>query len=306
MLFLWEKSMSAPNEKSSFNEPIFSRKKSLLTMQQYATNQGVSAGVVQECAKLGVVQVRKHKDKTFVVDLPLDAYKNLQQLTNDQKPEQIDALAPAQKITGLMNKILQPPRNTNPLPAKPLELDNISIGTAAMADLNLFAQEENRNAADGIGESDTELSYFKTPASRKVMDAVKITSAWKIVSVIVTVAMLVSIVAYSKVSADRKVQQQKLQQAYEDIQRIMKEYKNTAQKAKMYEVDVANWQSEAVKNQSAVADMQRELMLTKDKLFQAQKDLSATQQYNVNTLKQLNEQINDITTRIGQGGTGGK
>jgi type II secretory pathway pseudopilin PulG len=302
MLFLWEKSMSAPNEKSSFNGPIFSRKKSLLTMQQYAADQGVSAGVVQECAKLGVVQVRKHKDKTFVVDLPLDAYKNLSQLTNDPKPEPIDTLAPAQKITGLINKILQPPRNANPLPAKTDQQDNIS----AVPGLNLFAQEENCSATGRIGESDTELSYFKTPASRKVMDAVKAASAWKIVSVIVTVAMLISIVAYSKVSADRKVQQQKLQQAYEDIQRIMKEYKDTAQKAKMYEVDVANWQSEAVKNQSAVADMQRELLLTKDKLFQAQKDLTATQQYNMNTLKQLNDQINDITSRVGQGGTGGK
>jgi type II secretory pathway pseudopilin PulG len=294
--------MSAPNEKSSFNGPIFSRKKSLLTMQQYAADQGVSAGVVQECAKLGVVQVRKHKDKTFVVDLPLDAYKNLSQLTNDQKSEPIDTSAPAQKITGLINKILQPPRNANPLSAKTDRQDNIS----AVPDLNLFAQEENIAAAGRIGESDTEFSYFKTPASRKVMDAVKVTSAWKIVSVVVTIAMLVSIVAYSKVSADRRLQQQKLQQAYEDIQRIMKEYKDTAQKAKMYEVDMTNWQSEAVKNQSAVADMQRELILTKDKLFQAQKDLSATQQYNVNTLKQLNDQINDITSRIGQGGTGGK
>jgi hypothetical protein len=298
--------MSAPNEKSSFNGPIFSRKKSLLTMQQYATNQGVSAGVVQECAKLGVVQVRKHKDETFVVDLPLDAYKNLHQLTNDQKSEQIDTAAQAQKISGLMTKILQPPRNANPLPAKPDQRDNVSIEPAAVPDLNLFAQEESIAAAGRIGESDTELSYFKTPASRKVMDVVKVTSAWKIVSVIVTVVMLISIVAYSKVSADRKLQQQKLQQAYEDIQRIMKEYNNLSQKAKLYEIDVTNWQSEALKNQSAVADMQRELMLTKDKLFQAQKDLSATQQYNVNTLKQLNDQINDITSRIGQNGTGGK
>jgi hypothetical protein len=275
-------------------------------MQQYATNQGVSAGVVQECAKLGVVQVRKHKDKIFVVDLPLDAYKNLQQLANDPKPEQVDTAAQAQKISGLMTKILQPPRNANPLPAKPLERENISIGPAVAADLNLFAQEENIAAAGRIRESDTELSYFKTPAARKIMDKVKVTSAWKIVSVIVTIAMLISIVAYSKVSADRKVQQQKPQQAYEDIQRIMKEYKNTAQKAKMYELDVTNWQSEALKNQNALTDIQNELIQTREKLYQAQKDLSATQQYNVNTLKQLNDQINDITSRIGQGSTGGK
>ena len=133
--------MAAINEKSSFNEPIFSRKKSLVTMQQYATSQGVSAGIVQECAKLGVVQVRKHKDKTFIVDLPLDAYKNLHQ-PDEQKPEPIDTVAEAQKITGLINKILQPVQNTQAATAKPVEREIKTIEPAKVPDLNLYAQEE--------------------------------------------------------------------------------------------------------------------------------------------------------------------
>ena len=71
--------MEQQNSLNKLNEPIFSRKKSLLTVGQYAARQGVSAGVVQECARLGVVQVRKHKNKTFIVDLPLDTYKIIKQ-----------------------------------------------------------------------------------------------------------------------------------------------------------------------------------------------------------------------------------
>ena len=272
-------------------------------MQQYATSQGVSTGVVQECAKLGVVQVRKHKDKTFIVDLPLDAYKNLHQ-PDEQKLELIDAAAQVQRISDLMNKILQPPQNIQTLTARPSERENKIVEPAKMPDLNLFAQEENQASADKSDNEDTGLGQFKTPLPRKMADAVKITSVWKIASVVVTVALLVSIGAYIWANMARNAQQQKLQIAYENIQTLLKEYNNASQKAKLYEIDMANWQSEATKNQKAVADLQTELMQTKEKLFQSQKDLSATQQYNVETLRQLNQQINNITEKSQQPASG--
>jgi hypothetical protein len=45
-------------------------------------------------------------------------------------------------------------------------------------------------------------------------------------------------------------------------------------------------------------------MQTKEKLFQAQKDLSSTQQYNVETLRQLNQQVNNITEKNQQSSSG--
>lgn len=287
--------MSANGEKSSFNGPVFSRKKSLLSLQQYATSQGVSTGVVQECAKLGVVQIRKHKDKTYIVDLPLDIYKGIKQ-QDEQKPEPVDTAAQAQRISDLMNKIFQPPKHTQPLPPEPLP---------AVPDLHLFAQEENRAAAESISRFEPQLGRFRISRARKIIDAIKIISVWRIVSVVVTVALFISISAYRMVSIDRNFQQQKLRQAYSNIQKLMSEYDNTRQKARMYEIDMMNWQSEAQRNQKTLASLQIQFQQTREKLFQARRDLSETRQYNADTLKLLNEQINDITARIQQG-TGGK
>jgi hypothetical protein len=295
--------MSASGEKSSFNGPVFSRKKSLLSIQQYATSQGVSTGVVQECAKLGVVQVRKHKDKTYIVDLPLDIYKGIKQ-QDEQKPESIDTAAQAQRISDLMNKIFQPPKHTQPLPAEH-KADIFSAEPVTIPDLHLFAQEENQAAAGSISGIEPRFGRFRIPRARKIIDAIKIISVWRIVSVVVTVALFISISAYRMVSIDRNFQQQKLQQAYSNIQKLMSEYDNTRQKAKMYELDMMNWQSEAQRNQKALANLQIDFQQTREKLFQARRDLSETQQYNADTLKLLNEQINDITARIQQG-TGGK
>ena len=87
-------------------EPIFSRKKNLLSVGQYASRQGVSTGIVQEAARLGVVQVRKHKDKTFIVDLPLDTYKMLKQ-PDWGNSDGVDTTVGANKISELVNRIFQ-------------------------------------------------------------------------------------------------------------------------------------------------------------------------------------------------------
>ncbi|MFA5292216.1 MAG: hypothetical protein WC496_04185 [Phycisphaerae bacterium] len=291
--------MSSDSEKSSFSGPIFSRKKSLLTVQQYATSQGVSTGVVQECAKLGVVQVRKHKDRTYIVDLPLDVYKNARQ-DDDHKPEPIDTAAQVQRISGLVNKIFQPQ-----IPLLPSERqvnkENIVAKPVAIPDLNFFAQEESRAAATSrVNKVAPEISQFRISTGRKFTDAVKTTSAWKIVSVAATIALVISIAAYTWSSMDRKLQQQKLNLAYANINNLLSEYESSRQKAKLYELDSMNWQSEAQRNQKAFADLQTEFQQTREKLLQTQKSLSATQQYNVETLKKLNEQIAEITTRIQQ------
>ena len=47
----------------------------LLPIDEYATREGVSRGIVEECERLGIVQVRKHKGKRYVVDVPLSPYR---------------------------------------------------------------------------------------------------------------------------------------------------------------------------------------------------------------------------------------
>ena len=54
--------------------PTWQLKKSLLSIDQYAAREGVSRGVVEKCGEFGIVQIRRHRGKTFVVDMPLSPY----------------------------------------------------------------------------------------------------------------------------------------------------------------------------------------------------------------------------------------
>ncbi|MGB8226564.1 MAG: hypothetical protein WCE45_06855 [Sedimentisphaerales bacterium] len=308
--------MEQQNSLQKLNEPIFSRKKSLLTVSQYATRQGVSAGVVQECAKLGVVQVRKHKDKTFIVDLPLDTYKIIKQ-QDSLSPETIDSTLSANKITELVNRIFKAEGETKILPAetkrkedrknsrihsagiKPAPAESLFSQPqhkepATIPDLQLFADPPLLLAKQERGQP----ARFRIPLLRGFTESIKSVSVWKLASVAAAAAFVISLCAYAWVSIDRKIQQQKLQQAYESINKLMSKYEETRQQARLYEFDMMSWRSEAEQSKRALLSTESELQNARKNLSETRKDLDNMQQYNNETLKDLNEQITKIRSRI--------
>jgi len=70
-------------------EPILQLKKSLLPIDEYATRKGMSIDIVEECAKLGIIQIRKYKGRTFVVDVPHSQY-TYDSETIDEPTQHID------------------------------------------------------------------------------------------------------------------------------------------------------------------------------------------------------------------------
>jgi len=79
-----------PNQLSSGQAPLETRKervltgqaeatlqlnRSLLPIDEYAAREGVSRSIVEECGKLGIVQIRRCKGRMFVVDVPLSPYR---------------------------------------------------------------------------------------------------------------------------------------------------------------------------------------------------------------------------------------
>ncbi|MDD5134265.1 MAG: hypothetical protein PHP01_02485 [Phycisphaerae bacterium] len=305
------------NEHSSFDtnkEPIFSRKKSLLTVGQYAARQGVSTGIVQQAAKLGVVQVRKHKDKTFIVDLPLDAYKVIKQQDSDN-PESLDSTDTVNKISELVNKIFKSdnilesnlhktapsigtPKSTKPsVAAIDLTIKHSpDISQAAIPDLKLFAEEEN-NALSLSRQPQNEPDRFHIPLLRKMIDSIKAMPTRKFTTVIVTVAFAISLCAYIWSNINGRIQQEKLRQAYASIGNLMTEYENTKQKARLYEFDMMSLQSQAETSKRTLYNYETELSETRKRLYETRKDLRDLQQYNTETLKTLNEQINKTVSK---------
>jgi methyl-accepting chemotaxis protein len=54
--------------------PRLQLKRPLVPIDEFAAREGVSRSAIEDWARLGLVQIRKHKGKTFVVDVPPAPY----------------------------------------------------------------------------------------------------------------------------------------------------------------------------------------------------------------------------------------
>ncbi len=79
-------------------------KRPLLPIDEYAAREGVSRDIVEECGQLGIVQIRKYRGKTFVVDVPLSPYRCASEAS--EKPIQpTDKTAHTKKTSELVQKV---------------------------------------------------------------------------------------------------------------------------------------------------------------------------------------------------------
>jgi len=270
-------------------EPIFSRKKNLLSVGQYASRQGVSTGIVQEAARLGVVQVRKHKNKTFIVDLPLDTYKMLKQ-PDWGSSDGVDTTAGANKISELVNRIFQSDSVLEKNLKRPIVLPAKKVNAVAcpaarpqiaapvvIPDLKLFAEEES-NAKTAIMPAEGKTVNFRVPFLRSMMDSTMAMPRWKVNTIAVAMAAVIIACAFTYAAINRNIQQKKLHQAYENIGKLMTEYESAKQKAQIYEFDVMSWRAEAEQSKKALLGSENELNEVRKRLYDARKDLQSLQQ----------------------------
>ncbi len=88
-------------------EPVLQLKRSLLAIDEYAASKGVSRTVVEECGRLGIVQIRKYKGKVFVVDVPCRPYshspettdKNMQLADKGDQPQRLSESGRTRQFT---------------------------------------------------------------------------------------------------------------------------------------------------------------------------------------------------------------
>jgi isopenicillin N synthase-like dioxygenase len=126
---------------------------SLISIDEYAAREGVSAELIKACGEAGIVQIRRHKGKTYVVDRPLTPYfqaeacdgrqQDHHQLTKAIRQRRTDAsktgknispnisnrTIPAGSITNLAQKMFL---KAHPLTGKPLEpIEQLTGGPVA-------------------------------------------------------------------------------------------------------------------------------------------------------------------------------
>jgi hypothetical protein len=83
---------------SQLIEPPLKLKKALLPIEEYAARERISTDVIEKCGKLGIIQTRKFKGKTFVVEAPYPMFDGIDEI--DPEPTQpADETEQAQKIS---------------------------------------------------------------------------------------------------------------------------------------------------------------------------------------------------------------
>lgn len=84
--------------------------RNLLPIDKYAAREGVSKDIVEECGKVGLVQIRKHKGKTFVVDVRKTIFDEVAETDEDigsvELPD-MEIFGLDEELTGLMDEITE-------------------------------------------------------------------------------------------------------------------------------------------------------------------------------------------------------
>jgi hypothetical protein len=85
--------------------PTLQLNRSLLPIDEYAAREGLSRGIVEECGKLGILQIRKYRGKAFVVDVPVSPYRCGGEV-GEEATKPVDGTDPLEKISELGQEVL--------------------------------------------------------------------------------------------------------------------------------------------------------------------------------------------------------
>jgi hypothetical protein len=101
-------------------EPVLQVKRSLLPLEEYAAREGVSSSIIHKCGNLGIVQIRKRKGRSFVVDVPLSPHiSHLENKARDR--ESPDENAAPMRLCDKIKEFTNPEEWTS----RQVELDSI-------------------------------------------------------------------------------------------------------------------------------------------------------------------------------------
>jgi len=90
---------------ASKSGPTFQLKKSLMPIDEFVAREAISRDTIEQCAKIGIVRIRKHRGKTFVVDAPAGPYAYAPDQA-EENPKFSDGVTNTKKISELAQKLI--------------------------------------------------------------------------------------------------------------------------------------------------------------------------------------------------------
>ena len=242
--------------------PILHLGKRLLPIDEYSSRTGLSTGLLEQYGRIGIVQIRKYKGRTFVVDVPSQLrFGNtetnaIQELVNSR-----NRALQTKKLTALVAKLISNPQEEAPLPER-------------IPSLRLFKQLA---AASGFSDK----TVVKRPGyGQFVVKTQKTTQLRQTLAVFTAAFVVVSLYALLWLGITSKIQAGNLANMRADIQEVVGKSAKTEQ------------QIEAVQNQLNNSISQAGILRTE--IVTAADELKLIQQNNKKTVQQLDEQFSKL------------
>jgi len=315
----------------------------LVPIDEYADRESVSTGLIEECGRLGVIQLRRYKGKTFVVDVPLSYPYTSQTAAEQDQPD--DKTVLLQKASELVKKHIppepppKPARKTGPSkpglaqqhtkrllevgnkpPAADEEIADIQEPSDDLFDLqNTEPFEIGEDILELIDESEPAKEASQPAAISHPAAAVAAVQGvnerfWRMAAVIFFAALLVATFTSFWFYAGRQAQIDKVEQAYKSTNNVFSAFAESSKQAKQMqnELDNARGEKERLtsmleRSREEVDRMQDELNNSKievkavrSELSDARRNLETLQRNNSEAVEQLNEEIQNLATRLAE------
>jgi len=284
----------------------------LVPIDEYADRESVSTGLIEECGRLGVIQLRRYKGKTFVVDVPL-AYPYTPQTVAEQS-QPGDKTVLLQKASELVKKHIppEPPAEKTQKPGQSKQntsqqhtkrLLDVGNKPPAADEETADIQEPSDDLFDiqntepfEIGEDILELIDESEPAKESPQPAAipHLAAAvpsgipygiaavqgvnerfWRMAAVIFFAALLVTTFTSFWFYADRQAQIDKVEQAYKSTNRVFSAFAESSKQAKQMQNELDNARGEKERLLSMLERSREEVDRMQDELNNSKVEVRA-------------------------------
>jgi len=317
--------------------PILQMERPLLPIDKYAAREGLTRAIVEECGRLGIVQLRRYKGKTYVVDVPMSPYHPacegapiLQEIHNmatqatQEHMQTINKTTLVPKITPAAHKIageserssIEPPRaETKPALAKSIFCKASKIKKQLIEKIKhetrpsepaikpQLAPAPVAGAASATGAD----SYAPCLEPRLAGILTRGFDAWQVAAVSLMVCLFAAFLTGLWLYMNQRVHRSRLDRASASIQNVYDDSVRTSQQLATFQSKLVEFTAELewVKNElnnskAETESIQAEIKSLRHEITKVRQDLEAIQQHNIAALEQLKEQFQQLTTQLSE------
>jgi len=287
-------------------EPAFIFDKKLVSIDDYAKDRGLSRDIVEDRGRVGIVQIRKYRGKTFVVDLPVSPYQYSSDEQNTLTEENTARLE--EKVAELTKRI---DSRQLGIGAGPVQKSRHSKGIQHSANTQTVPEpvktevkaERQSSIAEPVGAKIINRPCPDDDALRKLQHRLLAEKArskriWQLTALVLFVLLFAAFVGSFWFYMDHRIQLGRVKYAYATVQRVHNDFLQTKGQMEALQVRLADESRKLRLARAELKSSYAELQNLRDQLATARRSIELIQKNNSRKVRMLNDKIAQLTKSL--------